>query len=317
MLDSRPPLATGALDRDAATRASEAAIVEAWSHAGARVLVMRGQLVPVVPGGEALALRAPAGAYALREDGVARSYIGRADGGPVFSEERNADAADSPSAGDSAEAETGVAGAEWRHPFEVVGKLSDVERELVAVSSALARWHETAVFSSRDGSPLTPVLGGWGSIDAHGGEHFPRTDPAVIVLVEHGNRLLLGSNALWETGRFSLLAGFVEAGESAEHTVVREVFEEAGIEVTDVSYVTSQPWPFPRSLMLGFRARLAPGADPDRLNPDRSEISELRWFTRDELRTPGPGLTLPGSLSIARWMIDQWVAEDERAHGRA
>jgi NAD+ diphosphatase len=164
-------------------------------------------------------------------------------------------------------------------------------------------------FSPRDGGATTSVQGGWARLDEHGGEHFPRTDPAVIVLVEHDDRLLLGSNVLWESGRFSLLAGFVEAGESAEQAVVREVLEESGVRVEDVRYVGSQPWPFPRSLMLGFRARLAEGADPDELVRDESEISELRWFTRDELRTPSADLKLPMGLSIARWLIDLWVDE--------
>src|SRR5690606_11813874 len=111
----------------------------------------------------------------------------------------------------------------------------------------------------------------------------------------------LGSNALWESGRFSLLAGFVEAGESLENAVEREIFEEAGVRVTDIRYRASQPWPFPRSLMVGFRARLADGQDPDDLTPDITEISELRWFTREEIANPPAGIPYPGEMSIARW----------------
>lgn len=322
MPDSRPPLATGALDRDAVTRSSEAAIAEAWRSADARVLVLRGALVPMASTGDALALRATSGAFSLRTDGATRSYLGRIDGAPVFAEEYGADAASGAAgeptvSGSSAEADTGVAGSRWVHPFECAAMLSPAEREVLAVASALARWHESFGFSPRDGAPLELTLGGWAGVDPHGGEHFPRTDPAVIVLIEHEGRVLLGSNALWETNRFSLLAGFVEAGESAEHTVVREVFEEAGVRVDRVTYVASQPWPFPRSLMLGFRARLVPGSDPTLLDPDRAEISELRWFSRDELRDPAPELQLPGSLSIARWMIDAWIAEGDRADERA
>ena len=323
MPDSRPPLATGVFDRDAVTRSSEAALSEAWSAPDARVLGMRGSLVPVTSSGDALALRATSGAFSLRDERAVRSYLGRVDGAPIFSEElaagptEESDEAEAVVPGASAEADTGLAESQWAHPFECAARLVPVEREVLAVAAALARWHESAGFSPRDGEPLTPTTGGWAGVDPHGGEHFPRTDPAVIVLIEHEGRVLLGSNALWQTNRFSLLAGFVEAGESAEHTVEREVFEEAGVRVDRVTYVASQPWPFPRSLMLGFRARLVPGSDPDRLEPDRSEISELRWFSRDELRDPAPGLQLPGSLSIARWMIDDWIAEGDGADERA
>jgi NAD+ diphosphatase len=199
----------------------------------------------------------------------------------------------------------------WVHPFMTGERLIAPHRELMMVALALTNWHRTMPFSPRDGGATTPAQGGWARLDERGGEHFPRTDPAVIMLIEHDNKVLLGSNVLWESGRFSLLAGFVEAGESAEQAVVREVREEAGVEVGNVRYVASQPWPFPRSLMLGFRASLSPGADPADLIPDTSEISELRWFTRDELVRPVPGLLLPGKLSIARWLIDKWVDEGD------
>lgn len=185
------------------------------------------------------------------------------------------------------------------------------EAELAAIALALAAWHASEPVSARDGAATRPVLGGWARVDAQGREHFPRTDPVVIVLIEDGDRLLLGSNVLWESGRFSLLAGFVEAGESAEQAVAREVWEEASLRVDDIRYVTSQPWPFPRSFMLGFRARPAEGADTEALVPDPTELSEVRWFTRDELRDPPAGIRLPMPTSIARWLIDRWVAEGE------
>lgn len=305
MITERPPLASGALDRDAAARTDPERLRAAWASPDARLLRLRGVEIPVIADGTGhrLSLVPTAGPYAP-EGERPHVYLGRVAGAPVFGA---ADPEGSTLAGNAGEA--------WRHPFEVGSGLPDVERELVAVVSALVRWHESAPCSPRDGSATTPALGGWARLDAHGGEHFPRTDPAVIVLIEHGDRVLLGSNALWETGRFSLLAGFVEAGESLEETVHREVLEEAGVRLRDVTYVTSQPWPFPRSLMLGFRARLADGADPADLSPDPEEISELRWFSRAELREPAPGITLPMPLSIARWMIDRWVAEGD-AGGR-
>jgi NAD+ diphosphatase len=141
-------------------------------------------------------------------------------------------------------------------------------------------------------------------------EIFPRTDPAVIMLVhDGGDRVLLGRQAVWPPGRFSILAGFVEPGESAEAAVAREVAEEVGLRVTDIRYVTSQPWPFPQSLMLGFVARAEGDSPADltlRLDPD--EIEEARWFTRDELSSGEGPRALPPSLSIARHILDRWVA---------
>lgn len=323
MSQAHPPFAAGVLDRDAATRSATERLRAAWAESGARVLQLRGVEIPVstaATGVSQLVLRAAEGEFypQLGESAVGHVYVGRTDEGPVFAEAYPVAESGDP----SGESETGASAAEsgdeiasavtWRHPFEVGSSLSEVECEIIAVASALLHWHEAAEYSPRDGSPTTPELGGWSRREARGGELFPRTDPAVIVLIEHDDRVLLGSNALWETGRFSLLAGFVEAGESLEQTVRREMLEEAGVRIGEVGYVASQPWPFPRSLMVGFRARLAPGTDPESLSPDVEEISELRWFTRDEIRDPAPGLRLPMPMSIARWMIDMWVAEGDR-----
>lgn len=308
MSQAHPPFATGILDRDAATRNSPERLQAAWSDPRARVLRLSGVEIPVVTdaaGAVRLALVPTGGAFTPQGEGstVGHVYVGRSDDGPIFAMVHRS------------EQEIDAEPVTWRHPFEVGSELSEVECEIVVVASALLRWHEAAEFSPTDGSATIPELGGWGRRESRGGELFPRTDPAVIVLVEHEDRVLLGSNALWETGRFSLLAGFVEAGESLEQTVRREIFEEAGVRLGEIVYVASQPWPFPRSLMVGFRARLAAGWDPENLSPDIEEISELRWFTRDELRTPAPGLRFPMPMSIARWMIDAWVAEGD-ARGR-
>ena len=301
-----PPIGRGGLDRDAATRNDPELLRSAWEEPGAQLLELRGVEIPVFASdqGLRLALQPARGEYCpVGAGGRARHlFLGRKSGVPVFGESID-------SAGGEGNARNLPDGASWRHPFEVGDALDDAERELLAVASALARWHESSVHSPLDGTVTEPILGGWARRDERGAEHFPRTDPAVIVLIEHEDRVLLGSNALWETGRFSLLAGFVEAGESLEQTVAREVFEESGVRLGQIQYVASQPWPFPRSLMLGFRATLAPGADPEALAPDPEEISELRWFTRAELADPAPDLILPMPLSIARWMIDRWVAE--------
>lgn len=289
------PLVSGGLDRDASTRLDEAALEAAWQEPQTRVLrVQPGSKFPVSDRGGALTLEFVPARGSLHS---AYAYLGRAEGAAVFAMAAHAeDGYSEPTSG-------------WAHPFTFAADLDPLDLELLSVASAIVNWHAAMPFSPRDGQATTPVQGGWARHDAHGGEHFPRTDPAVIVLVEHEDRLLLGSNALWETGRFSLLAGFVEAGESAEQAVAREIFEESGVLVDGIQYVASQPWPFPRSLMLGFRASLAPGSDPLDLRPDPTEISELRWFTREELAHPSDDIRLPQKLSIARWLIDLWVAE--------
>lgn len=309
MNEDRPPLASGALDRDAATRATPELLAAAWREPGARVLRMRGVEIPIVDVAAAPRLSLIPTQGETPTPGVGHGpgavYLGRMAGDAMFAiDEPVPDPAAVPAAPAHLDER-------WAHPFTAAEDLPETERELFAVASALLRWHESAGFSPRDGEPTEVMQGGWARRDARGAELFPRTDPAVIVLIEHEDRVLLGSNALWESGRFSLLAGFVEAGESLEQTVEREVFEEAGVRLDGITYVTSQPWPFPRSLMLGFRARLAAGADPDALNPDPEEISELRWFTREQLRSPVPGIILPGPVSIARWLIDRWVAEGD------
>ncbi|QIM18724.1 NAD(+) diphosphatase [Leucobacter coleopterorum] len=307
---TQPPFATGLLDRDAATRTTPEQLQDAWADPEAMVLRLRGNEVPIVRDSDEqlrLAWVRSRGTFttAISERSVGAVFLGRIDAAPVFAV-----------AEQTWETLNGVEGDEcrasetWRHPFEIGSELAEVECEAIAVASALLHWHEAEEFSPRDGVATTPELGGWARREARGGELFPRTDPAVIVLIEHEGKVLLGSNALWESGRFSLLAGFVEAGESLEQTVLREVYEEAGVRLENVTFVASQPWPFPRSLMVGFRAQLKAGSDPEDLRPDAEEISELRWFSREELRHPAPGIRLPMPMSIARWMIDRWIDEE-------
>jgi NAD+ diphosphatase len=139
-----------------------------------------------------------------------------------------------------------------------------------------------------------------------GALHHPRTDPVVIMLVHDGDRALLGRQPSWPAGRYSTLAGFVEPGESLEEAVEREVLEEAGVRVRDVLYRSSQPWPFPMSLMLGFHAAYA-GGEPV---AGDGELDDVRWFTREELAGIARGGTefhMPPPLAIARQLIDEWL----------
>src|SRR4029453_18022805 len=176
----------------------------------------------------------------------------------------------------------------WPGLREVGAELADLDAGLLVEAIGILEWHERNRFSPLTGAATTIERAGWVQRDpTTGTEIFPRTDPAVIMLVhDGGDRVLLVRQAVWPPGRFSILAGFVEPGESAEAAVAREVAEEVGLEVTDIRYVGGQPWPFPQSLMLGFVAR---AVGRDELMPDPTEIEEARWFTRDELiRGAGP-----------------------------
>jgi NAD+ diphosphatase len=195
----------------------------------------------------------------------------------------------------------------WSGLREVGSALDDLDAGLLVQAIAILEWHDRHRFSPVTGAATTIERAGWVQRDpTTGTEFFPRTDPAVIMLVhDGGDRVVLGRQAVWPPGRFSILAGFVEPGESAEAAVAREVAEEVGLEVTDIRYVASQPWPFPQSLMLGFVAR---ADDPGDLVLDPDEIEEARWFTRDELRRGEGPRALPPPVSIARHILDRWMA---------
>ncbi|MEV6770357.1 NAD(+) diphosphatase [Nocardia sp. NPDC051030] len=201
--------------------------------------------------------------------------------------------------------------------FGTTLELDDFGTGVLSTAIALLNWHDKAHFSSGDGTPTVATNGGWSRTSEAGHEEFPRIDPAIICLVhDGGDRVLLARQHTWPKGLFSLLAGFVEAGESLERCVERELKEEVGLDVTDIRYLGSQPWPFPRSLMLGFSAV----ADPERtVTFHDGEIAEAYWFTRAEVRAalaagswgsdPDARLLLPGSISIARTIVESWAAE--------
>jgi NAD+ diphosphatase len=194
----------------------------------------------------------------------------------------------------------------------------DVSAQLVASATALLNWHDNARFSAIDGSPTKSIKGGWARVNTVSGhEEFPRIDPAIICLVHDGaDRVVLARQTMWPERMFSLLAGFVEAGESFETCVAREIAEEIGLTVRDVRYLGSQPWPFPRSLMVGFHAVADPGQD---FSFNDGEIAEAAWFTRAEVRAAldigdwssaaasQSKLLLPGAISIAREIIESWA----------
>ena len=192
---------------------------------------------------------------------------------------------------------------------EAAAALPVHDAALAAYAASLLSWHRRHRFCANCGAPTAPADAGHErecpACDTH---HFPRTDPVVIVRVTAGDRLLLGRQASWVPGRFAVLAGFVEPGEGLEEAVRREVLEESGVEVGDVSYVASQPWPFPSSLMIGFSAVARPG-EP---RPGDGELCEVRWFERAEVEAAvagTSGVRLPPRYSISRRLIDGWLGQ--------
>jgi NAD+ diphosphatase len=179
---------------------------------------------------------------------------------------------------------------------------------LYAEALALANWHDTHLHCPRCGSATQISEAGWRrDCPKDGHQIFPRTDPAIIVsVIDDQDRILLGSQGVWEDNRWSILAGFVEPGESLAAAVAREVFEESGVRVVAPEYLGSQSWPFPYSLMVGFTARVDPNHKHLELAPDGVEIEKLRWFSREELAAEAGSLLLPGKLSIAGALIEHW-----------
>ncbi len=188
--------------------------------------------------------------------------------------------------------------------------LSPEEAALYGGARSLVDWHARHRFCAVCGSPTELFRGGWGRRCAScGAEHFPRVDPVVIMLAEYDGRVLLGRQPGFPPGFFSALAGFVEPGESLEEAVARELFEEAGIAVSDVSYVASQPWPFPSSLMIGCRAVARDAA----LTIDTTELEAAMWVDRAEVRAAlagdmGASFMAPPPLAIARYLLEDWAA---------
>jgi len=273
--------------------------------------MVRGALVPVrdgaVRGDPVLDLRGP-GELGERAGDVERwLYLGAQDDvGYLAAALRDDEAAGSPADSPTDVAAAGAGADRWASLRDVGAALSDRDAGLATMAVGLVAWHRSLAHCPRCGAGLSVEESGWllrCPLDASA--HYPRTDPAVIVaLVDASDRLLLAHATQWSPLRFSNVAGFVEPGESAEQAVRREVAEETGVLVGAVTYLGSQPWPFPASLMLAFRA----AAETTEVTADGVELSEARWFTRAEL--PGDvdagRVTLPGRASIARVMIEDW-----------
>jgi NAD+ diphosphatase len=195
---------------------------------------------------------------------------------------------------------------------EVGGNLDAEDLTLAMHAVGLANWHENHTHCSKCGAQTVSDLGGSVRVCVEDStQHHPRTDPAVIVLVRDADdRILLGHQPIWPEKRFSTFAGFVETGESFEECVSREIFEEAGIYPSQVKYITSQPWPFPASIMIAFEAI---SDRPEDARPDGQEITEVRWLSRDEMKqaVASGEILLPPGISVARRMIEAWYTRVE------
>ena len=192
----------------------------------------------------------------------------------------------------------------------VMAALTPREAELAATARALIEWHRTHGHCASCGAKSVAILAGWQrSCPDCGAQHFPRTDPVVIMLITRDNRLLLGRNENWPEGMYSLLAGFIEPGETVEAAVRREVFEESGIRVGRVDYLTSQPWPFPASLMLGCRGE----ALTDEITIDPAELQEAIWVTREDLLSAfagtHPKIKPSRKGAIAQFIMSHWLSD--------
>jgi NAD+ diphosphatase len=285
------PLARGTLDRAGLRRQDPDLLRSLLKDPSTRVMELAAGRAEVIESDRdiALVLRSPAGqdmsrlAAFLGQDGDGTAYVGVV-GDPLDHPETS----------------------QWRTLREVGGLLSDRDAGLFATMLGLANWHASHTHCPRCGATSEPDQSGWiRRCTRDGSEHYPRTDPAVIMAVtDADDRLLLARSPHWPEGRLSVLAGFVEPGESLEAAVAREVLEEVGVVVEQVRYLGNQPWPFPSSLMVGFTAR---AVDPT-LHLDMAEIVEAVWVSRGELRE----LVLAGrfgispTVSIARRLIEHW-----------
>jgi NAD+ diphosphatase len=283
------------VDRAAHRRTDDAWLAEAWLRARVLVVAEDGRVL-VTGGREAPKLVLVSSADA--PDGE-RLFLGEDGEAPYF-------AVVGP--------HPAVPGARAADIRQVGAELDGYDAGLLAEAVGLVNWRQSYQFSPLTGAPLELQSAGWEAVATDGsGIIWPRTNPAIIVLVNDGvagdaGRCLLTRQPGWPAGRYSCLAGFVEPGESAEAAVHREAYEETGVEVSDVTYYASQPWPLPASLMLGFYAY----GDPSRpVRVDTTELEDARWFTRGELRGKGPSPSPlgPSPISISYHLIARWRDE--------
>jgi NAD+ diphosphatase len=291
-----------ALDRAVAERLDPAWVAARVRDPASRALVASADGVLISPGPPVSLLRLPLPAHESRAAAEAGPVmLGLEDDVALFALDLDARPAE-----ERARLSEGGRIATVREAGRV---LAPAEAALAAYLVGLLNWHRRHRFCPSCAAALLITDGGFSrTCPGCGAQHFPRTDPAVIVLVEHDGHALLGRQAGWPQGQYSVLAGFVGPGESLEEAVIREVKEESGITVRDPRFVGSQPWPFPFSVMVGFEA----GSDGGEPVPGDGELEDVRWFTRQEvgaaLAGRGTELVVPPGISISYFLIERWFA---------
>lgn len=294
-------LSRAPLHRRADLRADESHLPRLLADPATRVIRLIGDRVEVIEddGG----VRAVLGAPEARDRERLGVYLGEAGGTSYVGVVADDLVDEAGSAADD------VVAADLRTLRQVGVVLDDIGTALFCTILALGNWHRTHAHCPRCGNRTDPALSGWTRrCEVDGSEHYPRTDMAVIMsVIDADDRLLLARGRGFRSAGMSVLAGFVEPGESLAGAVAREVAEEVGVRVTEVAYLDDQPWPFPASLMIGFTCR----AQDTALRLQDDEIEAARWFTRDEIDAGlGDGsLVLPGRLSIARRLIEHWYGD--------
>ena len=290
MTDTNPiGFASCTLDRCDQIRVDPVALAECFKDPSACRIILRG-LDPLV--GEGALARQEIPADAKLND---HAFLGKlADGRPLFAELR-----------------TGLPhGAQYApRVWEAASELSAEELSLYGATRSLVDWHARHGFCAVCGGQTSATKGGWSrQCEACGAEHFPRVDPVVIMLAEYEDRVLVGRQPRFPAKRYSALAGFVEPGETIEGAVARELFEEAGIRVSDISYVMSQPWPFPSSLMIACTAR----AESDALTLDEQELEHAFWASVEDVRLALAGaetapFIAPPMMAVAHHLLKHWL----------
>jgi NAD+ diphosphatase len=298
------------LDRAAHLRAQ--ADVLAGQAEAQIILLWRGK--PMVRDG--VLVRVPPGHRVLDDANADMIFLGL-DGGSIFAADLSAW---TPPTYEGESLDSFLDASQQNHPAvsdaqfvelrAIMTQLSPRDAELAATARAVFGWHKSHRFCALCGHESQMAMGGWQrDCPACGGHHFPRTDPVVIMLITHGNSVLVGRSPAWPEGMYSLLAGFVEPGETIEAAVRREVFEEAGVIVGDVQYLASQPWPFPSSLMFGC----AGAATSTEITIDPAEIEDARWVTREDMAQVFAGQhpeILPARKgAIAHFLLENWLAD--------
>ncbi len=309
----------GLLDRAANLREDESALSAALSQGDANVLALwQGKPLMQERAGGLVLTWLENTHPALRDAGPDRLFLGLMDGNPIFAADISnwrPDEVDQEALGsflDTSQQAHPLIGSKAR--FQEIRlamtQLTTREAEIAATAKAMLAWHSSHRFCAKCGTPSDFSHAGWHrSCPGCGTQHFPRTDPVVIMLITHGNDVLLGRSPHWPEGMYSLLAGFVEPGETLEAAVRREVLEEANIKVGPVEYLSSQPWPYPMSLMFGCRGE----AQSREITIDPVEIEDALWISREEAAKALDGrhpTILPARKgSIAQFLLQHWVAD--------